>query len=70
MIGYELAVLDNKIYIFLIAMILGMVTIIAEPAVYVLTHQIEDVTSGHNKKENSSIFFSNRSGIFGWIFDS
>lgn len=61
MIGYELAVLDNKIYIFLIAMILGMVTIIAEPAVYVLTHQIEDVTSGHIKKK--TVLFSLAIGV-------
>jgi len=60
-IGYELAVLDNKIYILLTAMILGMVTIIAEPAVYVLTHQIEDVTSGHVKRK--MVLFSLAIGV-------
>ena len=30
-----------------IGFLLGLVTILAEPAVYVLTHQIEDVTSGY-----------------------
>ena len=45
-IGNDLALLDNKAYIIVIGFILGVTTILAEPAVYVLTHQIEDVTSG------------------------
>lgn len=49
-IGHQLALLDNKAYIIIIAFILGVVTILAEPAVYVLTLQIEDVTSGYVKK--------------------
>lgn len=50
-IGNDLALLDNKMYIIIIAFILGVVTILAEPAVYVLTHQIEDVTSGYVKRK-------------------
>ena len=50
-LGNNLALLDNKIYIIVIGFILGFVTILAEPAVYVLTHQIEDVTSGYVKKK-------------------
>ncbi|MDD4752992.1 MAG: DUF1538 domain-containing protein [Desulfitobacteriaceae bacterium] len=46
-VGYSLALLDNKAYLILVGFILGFVTVIAEPAVYVLTHQIEDVTSGY-----------------------
>ena len=34
----------------MIGFLLGVVTILAEPAVYVLTNQIEDVTSGYVKK--------------------
>jgi hypothetical protein len=50
-VGYHLASLDNKAYLIIIAFVLGLVTILAEPAVYVLTHQIEDVTSGYvNRK--------------------
>ncbi len=50
-IGYNLAALDNKIYIIIVGFVLGLVTILAEPAVHVLTHQIEDVTSGYvNRK--------------------
>lgn len=48
--GYNLASLDNKTYIIIIAFILGLVTILAEPAVHVLTNQIEDVTSGYVKR--------------------
>lgn len=50
-IGKNLALLDNKAYIIIIGFILGFVTILAEPAVYILTDQIEDVTSGYVKKK-------------------
>lgn len=47
LVGYALASLDNKGYIIFIALLLGLVVILAEPAVYVLTKQIEEVTSGY-----------------------
>jgi len=50
-IGHQLTMLDNKAYIIVIAFVLGVVTILAEPAVYVLTYQIEDVTSGYVKRK-------------------
>ncbi len=50
-VGSQLAVMDNKIWVILVAFVLGMVTILAEPAVYVLTHQVEDVTSGYVKRK-------------------
>src|SRR5574344_481691 len=50
-IGNNLALLDNKAYIIIIGFVLGVVTILAEPAVYVLTQQIEDVTSGYVKRK-------------------
>jgi hypothetical protein len=49
-VGYSIASLDNKVYVVVIGFVLGVVTILAEPAVYVLTHQIEDVTSGYVKR--------------------
>lgn len=49
-IGYAIASLDNKFIIVALGFILGLVVILAEPAVYVLTHQIEDVTSGYVKR--------------------
>lgn len=50
-VGYSLSSLDNKAYVVLFGFILGLVTILAEPAVYVLTHQIEDVTSGYVRRK-------------------
>lgn len=49
-VGLKIASFDNKIYVILLGLLLGIVTILAEPAVYVLTHQIEDVTSGYVKR--------------------
>lgn len=50
-VGKSIASLDNKIYVIIVGFVLGFVTILAEPAVYVLTHQIEDVTSGYVKRK-------------------
>ncbi|MDD2418143.1 MAG: DUF1538 domain-containing protein [Oscillospiraceae bacterium] len=50
-LGNDLALKDNKAYIIIIGFVLGVVTILAEPAVHVLTLQIEDVTSGYVKRK-------------------
>ncbi|MCG9967296.1 DUF1538 domain-containing protein [Pelotomaculum terephthalicicum JT] len=50
-IGYSVASLENKSYVVIIGFVLGLVTILAEPAVHVLTHQIEEVTSGYVKRK-------------------
>jgi hypothetical protein len=50
-IGYMVAALDNNALLIGIGFILGLVTILAEPAVYVLTNQIEDVTSGYIRRK-------------------
>lgn len=50
-LGYSLASLDNKAFVIIVGFLIGFVTIMAEPAVYVLTHQIEDVTSGYIKRK-------------------
>lgn len=50
LIGETLAVNDYPIFLLIIAFFLGLFTIIAEPAVSVLTHQIEDITSGYVKR--------------------
>jgi hypothetical protein len=49
-IGSQLVLLENKFPLVLIGFILGFMTILAEPAVHILTHQIEDVTSGSVKR--------------------
>lgn len=50
-VGYLVTSLDNKAYVVIVGFLLGLVTILAEPAVYVLTHQIENVTSGYVKRK-------------------
>ena len=60
-VGYYIASLDSKAYIIIIAFALGLVTILAEPAVHVLTHQIEDVTSGYVKR--SIVLFTLSLGV-------
>ena len=62
-IGYSIASLNNDYYIIIIGFILGVVTILAEPAVYVLTHQIEDVTSGYVKRKSVLIALSLGVGV-------
>lgn len=50
-IGYELSALNNPYITIIVGFIIGLVTILAEPAVHVLTDQIETVTSGYlNRK--------------------
>lgn len=62
-VGYSVASLENKAYAVIIGFILGFVTILAEPAVYVLTHQIEDITSGYVKRKAVLITLSIGVGI-------
>ena len=45
-IGFNVASLNNKLYLLVIGFVLGLVTVLAEPAAHVLTHQIEEVTKG------------------------
>lgn len=51
MIGFQIASRDNQFLLILIGFILGFFTIIAEPAVHILTNQIEAVTSGFIKRK-------------------
>ncbi len=50
-VGYKIASLENKAIVVIVGFILGFVTILAEPAVYVLTRQIDDVTSGYVRRK-------------------
>ncbi|MBR0295025.1 MAG: DUF1538 family protein [Bacilli bacterium] len=59
-IGVALGSIDNVVVI-LFAFLLGMVTILCEPAVHVLTKQIEDVSSGTIKR--STILFALALGV-------
>ena len=50
-IGYSVATLENKVYLVFVGFFLGFATVLAEPSVYVLIYQIEDVTSGYIKRK-------------------
>ena len=50
-IGYSLASYDNKTILVGLGFLLGMLVILSEPAVYILTEQIEEVTSGYIKRK-------------------
>ena len=49
-LGHNLALRGNNTLTLITAFFIGLITIAAEPAVYVQTRQIEDVTSGHVKR--------------------
>jgi len=57
-VGSTLSEPDNKFLLIAIAFGLGLFTVLAEPAVSVLTHQIENVTSGYIKRRVVSIALS------------
>lgn len=63
LIGSSLASSGRTTLIVIVGFVLGFVTILAEPAVYVLTHQIEDVTSGYVKRRLVLITLSIGVGI-------
>ncbi len=57
-IGGYLVSLDSYVFLIGIGFLLGVFTIIAEPAVHVLTQQIEEVTAGFVKKSSVLIALS------------
>lgn len=57
-IGYALASYENKAVLVVSGFLLGMCVILTEPAVYILTAQIEDVTSGYVKRRTVLITLS------------
>lgn len=62
-IGQEVALMDQKIWLFLISFVIGLTIVLAEPAVYVLTHQIEAITSGYVNRKFVSLFLSLAMGM-------
>lgn len=50
LIGYGIAALEHKSILVIIGFVLGLVVVLAEPSVYVLTQQIEEVTGGYVKR--------------------
>lgn len=51
LMGYSIASFENKWLLPVIGFLLGLVVVLAEPAVHVLTEQVEDVTAGYIKKK-------------------
>lgn len=51
LIGEGLSDMNNSFWLVFVSFFVGVVTILAEPAVYVLTRQIEDVTSGYVRRQ-------------------
>ena len=56
-IGFKIGKLmaDNKVALIIFGFVLGMVVVLAEPAVHVLTKQVEEVTTGGVKKRTMLI---------------
>ncbi len=50
MIGYKVALSGSKFLFIAVGFVLGLSTILAEPAVYVLTRSVEEVTSGYIRR--------------------
>ncbi|MDR2714455.1 MAG: DUF1538 domain-containing protein [Coriobacteriales bacterium] len=50
LVGHGLAAYDNRAILVGFGFLLGLLVILTEPAVYILTHQIESVTSGYIKR--------------------
>ena len=63
MLGLKLAETGNYVILIITGFIIGLITIIAEPAVYVQTRQIEDVTAGHIKRKTVLVPFCLGVGI-------
>jgi len=58
MIGYGLALNGDRLLLVGSAFVLGLLIILTEPAVYVLTHQIENITNGYIKRKTVLIFLA------------
>ncbi|NMA25287.1 MAG: DUF1538 domain-containing protein [Clostridiales bacterium] len=57
-LGMQLASMDSNIPVLLVALLLGLTTVLAEPAVHVLTNQVEDITGGSVRRNFVFIFLS------------
>jgi hypothetical protein len=62
-IGLQLASMDSYGPVLVVALLLGLTTVLAEPAVHVLTHQVEDVTGGSVNRILVLIFLSVAVGL-------
>ena len=62
-VGIELAAMNSKVPVLAVALLLGLTTVLAEPAVHVLTRQVEDVTGGSVSRTLVLVFLSVAVGL-------
>lgn len=62
-LGLQLAAINSKVPVLVVALLLGVTTVLAEPAVFVLTKQVEEVTGGSVKRKLVLIFLSAAVGL-------
>lgn len=62
-LGIQLAKMDSKVPVMIVSLLLGLTTVLAEPAVHVLTNQVEDVTGGYVKRSLVLTFLSVAVGL-------
>jgi hypothetical protein len=55
--------MDSKVPVMIVSLFLGLTTVLAEPAVHVLTNQVEDVTGGYVKRSLVLVFLSIAVGL-------
>ena len=53
----------NLVYLCIFAVVIGLVTVLAEPAIHVLTHQVEDITTGGISKKEMLIVLAIGNGL-------
>ena len=57
-LGIQLASMESKAPVLIVALLLGLTTVLSEPAVHVLTSQVEEVTGGSVRRILVLIFLS------------
>jgi hypothetical protein len=62
-LGMQLTSMESDIPVLIVAALLGLTTVLAEPAVHVLTNQVEDVTGGSVRRNLVLIFLSVAVGL-------
>jgi hypothetical protein len=62
-LGIKLASMNSNIPVLAVALLLGLTTVLAEPAVHVLTNQVEDVTGGSVNRILVLLFLSVAVGL-------
>src|SRR5690606_5871010 len=50
-VAYRLGSLEHNWVLLIVGFVLGLIVVLAEPAVHVLTEQVEEVTSGYIKRQ-------------------